>query len=396
MILPATSDSWFSDSLARWGAGGLSYRLTSEDWLHSVSPYHELLRVNIGKLLRQTAQAGALNEHAAPDLAKELLAAAVLSKPELLNEPNRGPGAEHLPLTAGRLRYWLLLQQHWHRLEDELVQSKVFQGKIPAQSDGGVISFSRPALTEDERQELRRRSDALVAKGASIEGPRWIPLDNVADTLKRAIDAVGSDAAVIAGPLFPQAEKYWRRPLWTRQALAELLGDQCRFLSLFLENYQCLIASNFPTLKHHFTLFRHLPVLVRVSALPPHQPHANPTLFAEYFVSDGFALEENMIEAVEYADRVPLATLRAGGPIQIDGRAFKWFMGHGGWPHHLGHPYTASRSGSSRPIHRRAGLHLFVDRERVSRSRSSTRQRLRLARFQDLRPATWNDHASIH
>jgi Type I restriction enzyme R protein N terminus (HSDR_N) len=335
LILPAASDTWVSDSLLRWGAGGLSYRLTIEDWLHTVDPYHELLRTNIAQLVQKIVQAGALNERHSPDLAMELLAAAVLSKPDLLNEPNRGPGAEGLPLTAGRIRYWLLLQQHWNRLEDELVERKLLEGAIPFQQEGATISYEEPPLSEDERQELRHRSDALIAQGAAVDGPRLIPLDDLADRLKVAIAVVGEDA-VIAQPLFPEASKYWRRPPWTAKALDELRADQHRFLSLFLVNYQRLIAGNFPTLKEHFALFRRLPVLLQVAVHPSVAPGQDPFTFVDFFAPDGFALEDNVIEPVEFADRVSLARVRTGAPIFIGGRPFKWFLGQNGMVlHHL-------------------------------------------------------------
>jgi hypothetical protein len=328
LLLPAASDIWFADSLARWGAGGLRYRLTDDDWLHSENPFHELLRVNIVGLLQGIVQTGALNEQATPDLAKELLAAAVLSKPELLNEPNRGPGSEGLPLTVGRIRYWLLLQQHWHRLERELVHGKLDQGAIPFRQEGAFISYEPPPLTEDERQELRRRSDSLIAQGAAVEGPRMIPFDNLADRLKRAIAAVGSDDAIIAQPLFRHAHRYRMGIPWTTQALDELLADHRHFLSLFLANYQRLVAGNFPTLKDHFALFRRLPVLIQVAVRPPLGPGGEPSTFADFFIPDGFPLEDNVIEAVDFSDRVSLATVRSGVPILIGGRPFKWVMGH--------------------------------------------------------------------
>lgn len=328
LILPATSGTWFSDSLSRWGAGGLRYSLTGKNWLHAVNPYHELLRMNIAHLVQNIVQAGDLNERDSPDLAKELLAAALLSKPELVNEPNRGPGAEGLPLATGRIRYWLLLQQHWNRLEHELVERKLAQGAIPFRDDGTIIRYEPPPLSEEERQELRRRSESLIAQGAEIGGPRVIPFDNLADRLKRAIAEVGSDDAIIAEPLFPQAHRYRWHASWTVQALDELLADQCHFLSLFLDNYQHLLAGNFPTLKEHFSLFRHLPSLVQVAVSPPVGPSDDPSTFMDFFGPDGFTLEHNVIEVVHFADRVSLATVRAGAPILIGGRPFKWFMGH--------------------------------------------------------------------
>jgi hypothetical protein len=327
LILPAASSVWFSDSPARWGAGGLSYRLTLDDWLHGVNPHHELLTVNIVRLLRKTVEGGALNEQAAPDLAKELLAAAVLSKPALLNEPNRGPGTEHLPLTAGRIRYWLLLQQHWSRLENKLVQ-----GEIPFQNHDTGITYSPPPLTEEERQQLRRQSDSLVAQGAQIAGPRMIPFDNMADRLKTAIDAVGSEDVVIEGPLFPPFQRW---PPWPRQVLDELPDDERHFFLLFLENYQRLVAANFPTLEHYFALFRRLPILIQLAVRPPFRPEMDPSVFADFFVPYGFQLEENVIEIVPFADRVSIATVRADAPILIGGRAFKLFSGHHSGPHHL-------------------------------------------------------------
>jgi hypothetical protein len=329
LILPTVSGGWLSDNLLRWGAGGLSNRLTAKDWLHDVDPFHELLRVNFSRLVRGIVQMGALNEQATPELAKELLAAAVLSKPEIINEPNRGPGTEHLPLTAGRIKYWLLLHQHWHRLEDELIQEKLRTGAIQARREGGFLSYEYPPLTEEERLSLRASCDELIAREAEVEGPRVVPFSDLADSLMRAIAALPSENVIIDGPLFPQANRYWRARYWTSSAEAELLDSHCTFMKLFLTNYERLVASNFPTLKQHFALFRELPVLLQV-AIRLH-PGVEPVAFVDFLVPEGFTLQDNVIETVQLAERAPFRE-----PAVIGGRTYRWLLGHNSSVAHMG------------------------------------------------------------
>jgi len=321
LILPTSTGSWRSGSLAKVGAGGLANRLGS-NWLHGVNAYHELLQVNFAHLIPKIIRGGALNEEATPDLSRELLAAAVLSKPELLNEPECGPGKESLPLNVGRLRHWLLFQQHWRRLERQLIKSKISSGEISVRREGAYISYTEPPLKEEERRELRQRCETLIARGAEIDKQQFA-IKDLANRLKQAVSWLEGDA-VVEGPLFVEAESLWRRPSGHRAEGAEFLEYYRHFMQTFLTNYERLIGTNFPTLRHEFTLYRELPVLVRIAIddAPDVTMLGDRRIVAEFLAPFDFTLNESSIETVEYS-RLVGSDSWDEEKVRIDGRLFR-------------------------------------------------------------------------
>jgi hypothetical protein len=324
LILPTESWSVRSHGLSRVGAGGLTVRL-ADNWLHEVDPFEELLRVNIARLLTQIVRDGALNEDATPDLARELLAAAVISRPDLLNEPNRGWGQEGLPLPADRLQYWLLLQQHWHRLEGRLIEAKIELGEIPVKLSGTSRSYSRPPLSAKEREQLHEGCNSLIVAGAPPGRPRYSPIDPIADRLKLAIRSLERDDEIIEGPLFPEARESERFSGGAEDDLAGFLDYSCRFMRAFVSNYKRLIESNFPTLKREFRLYSELPVWIRMALwhFPNETPPIGPSIKMWFLTPDGFEIRDSEVEKVEISDLS--GSFR--GPIEIHGRLFSFLLG---------------------------------------------------------------------
>lgn len=266
LFLPSEKWSWSSDNrLHLAGAGGMVNRLDSS-WLAQAAPERDILEVNIARRLGQIVESGLLDERQTPDLARELLSAAVVSQPELLNEPNMGPGAESLPLPASRIRHWLLLRQYWLRFESELVEEKIENGTIHVTRRGTTMSYSRPPLTPEERSVLRRRCEAAIQQGLDLGRPQYVPQDGDANRLKHAIDALGDPDCVIEGPLFPEADALWTAGSRQQQVdRSELSRYVERFLRSHLWNYAALVAANFPTLKDKFSVYSALPAHLVVS-----------------------------------------------------------------------------------------------------------------------------------
>lgn len=323
LILPQPSvQDWWTD-LMRYGADGLWNRYHfGSSWLDQ-HPAEELLRTNIAGLLSKAVSKGALNEGAAPELAKELIAAVVLSKPTLLSEPNKGSCAETLPLAAGRIEYWMLLNQHWARQKNELTSEKIRNGTIRVTREGGGITYSPPSLSEREREELRRRCDDLITSGVKDFGRgRHIPLDDIADRVRRAIECLPSRQDAIDGPLFPEAVD-WRRGIATvRRVDSGFLAYVKRFVAAFLGSYEALIETNFPTLKEHFGLYRELPVICRATVLSRDEiPVQDRTLVLDFFGSDALKETTTLVEEV---------TLSGGNrwdrekPVTINKVSFPW------------------------------------------------------------------------
>lgn len=327
LILPATAASLSWDNLLRYSAGGLTNRIgPGLNWLQQ-DPREELLRGNFSRLVPKAVNRGALAERQAPDLARELLAAAVLSKPALMNEPNRGPGKEGLPLSGKRIEYWLLLNQHWSRLENDLIEKKIRSGRIPTRRAGSRISYTLPLLSEEEETELRRSCDRLISSGVRTFGPgRHVPLDDIAERLRRAIDDLPNREEVISGLLFPEAED-WQRAGRLDEPDGEALDYARRFVEAFLWNYERVVAYNFPTLKEHFGLYRELPAFVRVVLLGAKgialQDH---TLVLDFFSSDEVRIQGTQVESIRLSERPEWDAVRRK-PIEVKGRSLSWRRG---------------------------------------------------------------------
>jgi hypothetical protein len=328
LILPAASASLSWDNLLRFGAGDLMNRIgPGLNWLE-MDPWEELLRVNFSRLLPQAVHQGELGETEAPDLARELLAAAVLSKPELVNEPNRGAGKEGLPLRAKRIEYWLLLNQHWKREESELINKKIRRGIIPTWPEGSGRSYSMPPLSTEERTELRKRCDRLISAGVRTFGPgRYLPLDNIADRLRRAVAELPDQEEVIQGPLFPEAADGRRLAGLIERPTSEIMDYAGRFVASFLRNYGGLIRSNFPTLKEYFALYRELPVFGRVTLLGANGIRLrDATLALDFFSSEPPGIEGIMVESIQLSERRDWDVKRRD-PIEVEGRSLTWRSG---------------------------------------------------------------------
>ncbi len=325
LIIPATGPRWDSDTMLRHGAGGLSYFL-GVNWLDPSDQKHSLLRANLGKLIRDLVHQGRLNESVAPAMAHELLAAVVTSKPELFGEPDRPKSRELLPMTCGKIRYWLRLQQHWHREESEIHERRVEDGTIPVHREGGVISYSVPPLSATDRQEVLKRAGAKASLGVAPSGPRVTPLDDIADRMLRAIDVLGGDY-LVESPLFPEAARY--RPYPSATVTEEETRYHRRFAEAFLKAYEALVASNFPTLQRHFALFSKLPCYLRVAIVPSvasKQPPSRSLLW-EFLEPVGFSLPTSIVSIVDGAE---LRRENWRDPVSIDGRVYQFFLGTSG------------------------------------------------------------------
>lgn len=313
LILPTTSPNWLSDSLLRFGAGGLAYQLGHGSLRRDL--VEELLQVNFTRLIPEVVRDGALNEETTPDLARELLAAAVLSKPDLLNEPNRGPGKESLPLRPSRIRYWLLFQYHWRQLADDLVQAKLNSGAIPRRRKGNFVTYSRPLLSEEERRELTEKCNLLIKQGAEMGRPRTLPSDEIAKRLIEAIECLDNDD-LLEGPLFPEAYDIRRSFQHGSLDKSSLLEAHRRFLESFLQNYKGLLETNFPTLKGYFPLYEKLPVYLRFAF--PEQAQNPPYFYMEILEPTTGSLENSVVESL-----TSRTFLKPGDSITINGRSFK-------------------------------------------------------------------------
>jgi hypothetical protein len=299
LIVPSAERRWDSHTVQRFGAGGLAYPL-GVDWLHEPNVGAALLSSNVGRLVEEVVDKGRLNEASSPDLARELLAAIVIAKPGLLGEPNRAGRRETLPLPAGRIGYWLRFQQHWARLEDELIDAKVRAGAVPVTREGSRISYSRPHLTDSQRSELWVQCERAALSGAAPSGRgRIVPLDDIAARVMAAVEDVG-EQAIIAGALFPEAREYSRAAARLTVGADELPYQQ-RFITAFLSAYRGLVEANFPTIRERFQLYQWMPCLIRLAVGPASPGLAFPTRCTVIEVSQpvGHSLATSRVVAVE-------------------------------------------------------------------------------------------------
>ncbi len=315
LILPTTRHDWTSDSLSRVGAGGLTYPIPY-DWSEAHNAHEELLSRDFARLLPQIIRQGELNEAAAPELSHELLAAAVVSKLDSLRPPNGG-GHESLPIAAGRIRYLLEFWQHWNRLWSAAIEAKLAAGEIPVMRSGSSSSYSPPPPTELERQDLIKQCRDRIAKHVLLGPPRFLPLDNIAARLKRSVSWLGEDATI-------EASSFEQVDACIRGQHSDLLEYFRRFFERFLYNYERLVATNFPTLKNHFALFKLMPVLVRLSTIDGVRNQSDRMLLLSLWVPEERIPDQNQVESVTIEDfRASEAAGRSGAPVVFRGREYR-------------------------------------------------------------------------
>ncbi len=321
LILPTTRRDWTSDNLSRVRAGGLAYPIPY-DWSEVRDVYHELLTRNFARFIPRIVREGLLNEAATPDLSHELLAAAVISKIGALRPPQGGV-VESLPVSAGRIRYLLEFRQHWERLWSKAIDRKLAAGEIPVTKRGSSITYSPPPPSERERQDLIRECEERVARRTEVGPPRFLPLDDVAARLKRAVEWLGEDAIIDASS-FEEVEAC------IRGRNEDLPAYLRRFFDRFLVNYERLVESNFPTLQNFFRLYSMLPVRARLAVNADVRDRIDRTLLASLWVADGERPSHSIVESVTIAELAESATAgRFGRPVTIQGREYRWVQDQG-------------------------------------------------------------------
>lgn len=262
LVLHVPATTYWGDAFARYGAGGISFRW-SPNWLVRANPHFELLRVTIPKLLLQFVGDGHLNESSAPMLAVELLSAAAISMPELLNVPNRGAGNEQLPVSGTRILYWLSFSDHWEALRSEVEGERIRTGELAvAWLDSGSMSFETYEPFGAEEADLIQKCDLLARSGAKCSSrSRREPFDSLAGRLRQAISDLPSAETPVAPPFERCSLSGTRRG--GRPTLLEDGQFVGEFLKAFIACYAGLVSLNFPTISAGFELYRRLPVLVR-------------------------------------------------------------------------------------------------------------------------------------
>lgn len=257
------------------GKSNLSY-LDGADQLHWASSAHgfrkgiditsEVINNELLSQLSLFMEEGSLNESNCSGMLIEFIVETVLQNTgtfkELLDVDGR---SIKYPLNLDEVLNVLLrvkLQRHYRH---ELTSAKRRSGEIEEMWDGGFVSYSSSLTAKEEKQISGAVDNSLDSGSLPTFHARYVDLDKLERSLMKAINWLHSTKAQIESPLYVGESKLKidvakAHPISNDDAKSYLVW----LYSAFLENYKCIIETNFPTLKQHFRMYSKLPISVHL------------------------------------------------------------------------------------------------------------------------------------
>jgi hypothetical protein len=245
------------------GATEMYYR-SSCNGFDNIDIKKEVLEAEIMDQLKQIVDNGLLNETNNYYLALEKVLGIVVRRQISLHRIKRPDKlSQYLHIPIDKVEYGMRYEKAVRYFEDKLIEGKKEKGIIKPTWSGSTVSYSYSFSSEDRELIHQQAHKAALNKKELKSNVRYIELEEVEDVLDEALSTIKQRKNIIDETILPDQDATpsgksgLLRDFYKRETLISYLH---RIYTLFLQEYKILIETNFPTLKHYFSLYSEMPV----------------------------------------------------------------------------------------------------------------------------------------
>lgn len=248
------------------GADQLHFTSSSRGFRDGIDVAAEVVDNEIFPQLEMFLKEGNLNESRCSEMLVEFIVESIIRNREIFNTlTDAHDQSIKYPIEFDKILELLLRERLITHYRDDIVSAKRRSGEIEEVWDGGFVSYS-VRLTIQEEKNI---SDAVEKSLRSGHLPKFrtrdTELEALESSLAKAINLLRPTKSKIEGPLY-NGESMLKAAISRGQPTP--IDNAKKYIywlySTFLENYKCIIETNFPTIKDQFRLYSMLPVQVHL------------------------------------------------------------------------------------------------------------------------------------
>jgi hypothetical protein len=277
-----------------------------------------VLETEVFDQVKEIVNSGRLSEANNYYLALEIaLGIVIRNYAAILGIQDKGRLLRHLPISMDAVEYAIRWQSAYSHFTD-----KFFRERAEVRYTHGSHTSMYYNWKREDFEVIRKQAHEAASNNLQLQPEaRDINYERSVTVLREALATIRKESDAISETILPDEDDLGTTGHLVDFFTHKTLEDLCaRICSLYLEEYKCLVETNFPTLKYYFEMYSRMPIRYFMTVGEKNDSHQPPVVL--YRCSGRYSDQNEVIlcrsdEIVFDHDREMLLSYR-GGQFAVD------------------------------------------------------------------------------